>query len=118
MTLSTAEIEKFKKRLLGMKRDLEQQVSDLESKPADFGDDVDALDEEKNEAETFGSQLGVAQALRERLANVSAGIQRIEHGDYGKCEKCGGAIENSILEIDPETRFCQQCKLNMGLAKK
>ena len=111
MNLSTSETQKFKKRLEGMKQDLEKQVTELESKPADFGDDVDALDEEKNEAEAFGSQLGVARALRERLANVLSALQKIEQGVYGVCENCQGQIEPSILDIDPETRFCKACKL-------
>lgn len=80
-------------------------------KPTDFGSDVDEYDEEADEAEEFGNQLAVAQGLKGRLAEIDIAISKIHSKTYGVCEKCGKDIEEEILSIDPESRFCKSCKM-------
>ena len=80
-------------------------------KPVDFGNDIDHQDEETDEAEEFGNQLAMAQGLKDRLDEIDLALSKIQNGRYGICEKCGGKIEPEILDIDPESRLCKDCKL-------
>ena len=80
-------------------------------KPVDFGSDIDHFEEESDEAEEVGNQLAVAQDLKTRLDDIEVAIEKIKVGNYGKCEECGATIEEEILEIDPESRLCKNCKL-------
>ncbi|HUL45325.1 MAG TPA: TraR/DksA C4-type zinc finger protein [Bacteroidota bacterium] len=38
-------------------------------------------------------------------------LQRIEKGEYGRCETCGKLIEKERLEAVPHARQCLDCKL-------
>ena len=80
-------------------------------KPVDFGSDVDSFDEEADEAEEVSNQLAIANDLKGRLSEIDIALAKIASGKYGVCEKCGEAIEEEILDIDPESRFCKKCKL-------
>ena len=79
-------------------------------KPEDFGSDVDDFDEVKNEVESFGNRLAMAQTLKARVSEIDSALRRIASGVYGVCETCGKKIEEKILEISPESRLCQSCK--------
>jgi RNA polymerase-binding transcription factor DksA len=80
-------------------------------KPVDFGTDVDHFEEESDEAEEMGNQLAVAEDLKKRLEDIVEALEKIKNGGYGICEKCKKEIELEILEIDPESRLCKNCKL-------
>ncbi|HEY4475527.1 MAG TPA: hypothetical protein VJB92_02280 [Candidatus Paceibacterota bacterium] len=104
--------EIFKAKLLAIKADLEKQIKELESKPPEFGSDIDHFEEEADEAEAFGTNLGTAQALRGRLSDVNRALEKLSEGTYGVCEKCGKKIEDGVLEVDLESRYCRTCKVN------
>jgi DnaK suppressor protein len=80
-------------------------------KPPEVSNDVDAFDEETDEADTLSGQLAVAQDLKNRRADIELALQKIETGKYGICEKCKNEIGEEILSVDPESRFCKSCKL-------
>ncbi len=79
-------------------------------KPTEFGNDVDHFDEEADEAEELGNQLAVAHDLKNRLDDIDVALGKIREGKYGACERCGKPIEAAILDIDPESRLCKDCK--------
>jgi DnaK suppressor protein len=78
--------------------------------PVDFGSDIDHFEEESDEAEELGNQLAIAQDLKKRLDDIEVALEKIREGKYGICEKCGREIETEILDIDPESRLCKNCK--------
>jgi DnaK suppressor protein len=78
-----------------------------EEKPVDFGSDIDHEDE----PEDVGNRLAVANDLKNRLSEIDIALGKIHDGTYGVCEKCDKAIEPEILEIDPESRFCKEHKV-------
>lgn len=55
----------------------------------------------------------MSQALNQRreieLQKISSALQRIESGDYGYCVKCGEAIAEKRLKLDPSTPLCIGC---------
>ena len=101
--------DELKRKLLSTQGELEAQIKELE-KPADMGSDVDAFDEETDEAEEDSANAGMLQPLKERYERIKDALTKIERGAYGGCEQCGKDIEVAILNVDPESRFCKECK--------
>jgi RNA polymerase-binding transcription factor len=50
-------------------------------------------------------QSGARAALRD----VHAALWRMDEGAYGRCTRCGGAVEIERLEILPQTAMCLPC---------
>ena len=68
------------------------------------------LDEEADEAEEMTTNFALRAGLKGRLNAVNKALEKIEKGEYGKCEKCGGEISGEVLEVDPESELCKTCK--------
>lgn len=102
-----------KTRLEALKGELEKEIKELEEKAPEFGSDTDHFEEETSEAEEYSKNLGIAKALRGRLANVETALEKLAAGTYGKCETCGMALSGKMLETDPESRYCEMCKFKM-----
>ncbi|HEX5418234.1 MAG TPA: TraR/DksA C4-type zinc finger protein [Chloroflexota bacterium] len=69
--------------------------------------------EEENHAE-IGGRYAVSptcqeETVRDRLADVTAALRRLDEGRYGNCEGCGSQIELSSLLEAPWTRYCAGC---------
>ncbi|MEU6731964.1 TraR/DksA C4-type zinc finger protein [Streptomyces physcomitrii] len=46
---------------------------------------------------------------REQLAALDLALERLDHGDYGRCEECGRTIPAGRLEVRPAARTCVEC---------
>jgi DnaK suppressor protein len=55
---------------------------------------------ERGEAEVLAGQL------QDSLREVARALDRLESGNYGRCEVCGVEIQPARLEAMPATRFC------------
>ncbi|HWN98966.1 MAG TPA: hypothetical protein VNS63_06800 [Blastocatellia bacterium] len=55
-------------------------------------------------------EFGHRGALRQRILQIDQAIERIKLGTYGRCVKCGRAIESMILAEEPEVSFCLVCQ--------
>lgn len=110
--LSQEEKNGFKEKLERAKKDISAEIENLSAHDGvqDFGSDVDHGDEEADEAEEFGNQLGIVQALKERLNDVEHALAKFEKGTYGVCENCGMEIDKELLAAAPESRLCRACK--------
>jgi RNA polymerase-binding transcription factor DksA len=47
--------------------------------------------------------------LQTRLRRIDDALDRLMSGSYGICSKCGLAIQESRLELDPATALCLDC---------
>jgi RNA polymerase-binding transcription factor DksA len=105
--------EKLKEYQTKLEKERRLMIEEIKKNetPVDFGSDIDHFEEESDEAEEAGNQLAIAQGIKGRLDDVEAALEKIKEGKYGVCEKCGGNIEEEILDIDPESRLCKSCKL-------
>lgn len=109
--ITKEKLGELKKRLEEGREMLMKKIThDTEVVP-EFGSDVDSGEEEADESEAFVNQRAEVPLLKERLSAVESALRKIEGGTYGKCEKCGVEIEEEILEIDPESRLCKNCKM-------
>jgi DnaK suppressor protein len=50
----------------------------------------------------------LAQA-QERLAELDRALERLDRGDYGRCEACGEPIPAERLEVRPAATTCVRC---------
>ena len=56
------------------------------------------------------AHLGAMLArAREQLVDLDLALERLERGDYGRCEVCGEAIPVERLDILPAVRTCVGC---------
>ena len=52
-------------------------------------------------------------ALAEELLETDAALERIEQGNYGRCDRCGGAIGRQRLLALPAARLCIECSAKL-----
>lgn len=87
-------------------------MKELETHKAmpDFGSDV-GPDEETDESEEYGNVMSIVQTLKNRLSDIETALKKINNGKYGICEDCGKKISEELLEINPESKLCKDCKM-------
>lgn len=58
----------------------------------------------------------IEERLDYEISEIDHALERIERGEYGKCEKCGKTMSDDRLEILPATRYClEHAPLHIGL---
>ncbi len=107
--LTKEQLEQLKEQLTEQRETLAERLAQ-QNPNVDFGDDVDAGDEEADEAEAFATVLGISQVEKEHLLDVEHALDKIRKGTYGKCEHCGAAISHEVLAVEPASRLCKSCK--------
>ena len=74
---------------------------------------ADADDEHDPEGSTLSAQWsharGIAESLRARLEETDAAVDRLEHGVYGTCVRCGRPIAPGRLDARPSAELCIEC---------
>lgn len=108
--MNKEELKKIEEKLLEEKKGIETNLKRFESE-LDFGDDVDHMEEESDEIEETASFMSVKENQDKRLKQIENALKKIQNGTFGTCEECGGKIEEEILDIDPESSLCKQCKI-------
>ncbi|MEW2305463.1 TraR/DksA C4-type zinc finger protein [Streptomyces sp. NPDC006655] len=73
-----------------------------------------AIDDEHDPegASTAFERAHVAALLsqaREHLDDLDHALERLERGDYGRCEQCGEPIPTGRLEVRPAAKTCVSC---------
>ncbi|MET8893557.1 TraR/DksA family transcriptional regulator [Streptomyces albogriseolus] len=73
-----------------------------------------AIDDEHDPegASTAFERAHVAALLsqaREHLNELDHAMERLEGGDYGRCEQCGEQIPTERLEVRPAAKTCVGC---------
>src|SRR3954471_6732160 len=116
--MTRAEIDKFRRRLLALKKRLGGDLSEMEAEalrpiggesggglsdvpvhPADLGT------ENYEEELTLDLIENEDQILRE----INDALARIEQGTFGRCENCHREISSERLEALPYARYCIRC---------
>ena len=72
------------------------ELSSFDQHPADMASET--FEREKDAA--------ILTRLRDQQGEVEAALERLDAGDYGSCEECGGPIGDERLEAFPTARFC------------
>jgi DnaK suppressor protein len=51
----------------------------------------------------------LAEPLRRELVEIERALQRIDEGNYGLCQACGGPMGMQRIRAIPEARYCVSC---------
>jgi DnaK suppressor protein len=101
-------LEQERERLQSVRRDLRGdpettadatslgELSTYGQHPGDIGTEV--FEHEKN--------VSILEQIEAELSDVDAAMERLEAGEYGRCQACGKQIEPARLEQRPFARFC------------
>ena len=106
-------VKKYEEVLKKNEVELQKKLGEFKN-ITDMGSDTEGelLEEEADEAEELVINAGEKQILKERLADVQGALRKIAAGSYGKCEKCGEMIENEVLDLVPESKYCRVHKMS------
>lgn len=103
-------IRKMEQRLINrrsaIRRVLAGDVNSLNSlKDTGVGDEIDAT--LFNEQAEIESQL--AEVESRELGRIDAALEKIRHGNYGRCDTCGQSIKADRLQAVPYATECISC---------
>lgn len=106
----------FTKIQAALQAELESTDAQLSEHGVDPDDDVVDVEVDEGFADSAqatterGELLALVEQLKQHRQQVAHGLQRIESGDYGSCEKCGKEIPFERLEALPSASLCVSCK--------
>lgn len=99
--------QQLRARLLGDKTRLEKDLEAIN--PANLTAPNDE-EEQADEVEEMASRIALTEVIRRRLRRIKVALGKMQNKTYGACEACGKRIEEKLLEVDPESRYCKACK--------
>lgn len=59
--------------------------------------------------EDYNLQNEKVETLEGRLKDINSALEKIENGNFGKCEICGNQIEEDRLSANPAAKTCKVC---------
>lgn len=101
-------LKQLRDRLLGDRDRLEKELEAVS--PANLTATPGDEEEQADEVEEMAGRVALAEVIRRRLKRIRSALSKVQNKTYGICENCGKEIEEKLLEIDPESRYCKECK--------
>ncbi len=109
--LTPQRLDRLRGYLLEQQATLQQQVSTLTD--ASQESNVGLGNHMAEDATAAFDQAASVSLLRGHvlaLQLVEAALHRMEHGTYGKCDRCGDDIDFARLKAVPEATLCLHCQ--------
>jgi RNA polymerase-binding protein DksA len=111
--MMNTEVTLYREKLLALRASLLGDITHMEddslqdhAKTISIPTDKEEIGSDNSDQELTLTLLGSDENI---LDQVEAAIQRIEGGDYGRCEKCGEAIPKNRLDAIPYAADCVRC---------
>jgi DnaK suppressor protein len=116
MALDKQTLLELKEKLIQEKTQLREELGRI-AKPIkntnDFNTKFDEIgtgeDENASEIEEYADNLALETNLESQLKDIDIALEKIERGEYGKCEKCGAEISLERLMAYPAAKKCTNC---------
>lgn len=99
--------------LEALKRRLNEDVATLRQTDGDrtpYGGDFESLVTAAQLASQQETDELLRRRLERRLSDIEKVSKRVEQGQYGVCESCGGEIPAERLAAVPDTTMCVPCQ--------
>jgi len=118
MTLSPDKLEFFRllltQKINELLEDAEKTVADMTDSKENYPDPTDraSLESDRN------FELRMRDRERRLIAKMQEAIKRIDDGEFGVCEVCGGPISEKRLVARPVTTLCIDCKTKQEKMEK
>lgn len=90
--------------------------AELEEQRQFRAEQIERLGTDADEAIRSGDDVrlevtrSLTAAAQTALAEINAALRRLDAGEYGVCEDCGGSIPLERLEVLPTSRLCMPCQ--------
>lgn len=113
----------FKKKLLEDKKEVLNTIdyeedSGLHSSLQEYYSELSIYDNHPADiaSETFEMemQFNLEENEKRHLQEINDAIEKIDHGTYGICDKCGSSIAIARLDVIPYTPICAKCSEDMS----
>lgn len=98
----------YKKRLLDMKRVINDRISAIDRDIRHEGMTADWA-EQASERENDEVLESLGNSSEQELLMINYALKRIEDGSYFHCDECGEEIPPARLELLPFTAHCVDC---------
>ncbi|HEX2225645.1 MAG TPA: TraR/DksA C4-type zinc finger protein [Candidatus Binatia bacterium] len=96
-----------------LQRERRRLIEQLRRNDASFEQITGTREAERDEHAQEERDTRVLENLDERqqrrVADIDAALARIEGGNFGRCQKCGGAITQQRLLSNPTATLCNDC---------
>lgn len=111
LDMTQEELKKYKEGLEVNKKEIEELIAKTPL-VEDMGSDTEgtSFDQEADEAEAMVNNNAIRTTLKEKLTAINKALEKIDQGQYGKCDKCDGEIDKKTTEAAPESCICKNCK--------
>lgn len=103
--------DKFEAKLLEMRKEILHVIKKemKEGREGEAGEGRDTYDIASDERDREINLL-LGDRDRKKLQLIEDALGRIEKGEYGECDECGGDIVSGRLDAMPFTRLCVTCQ--------
>ena len=103
--------DKFQSKLLEMRKEILRVIKQdmKEGREGEAGEGRDTYDIASDERDREINLL-LGDRERKKLQLIEDALHRIDTGEYGECEECGGEIVTGRLDAMPFTRLCVTCQ--------
>jgi DnaK suppressor protein len=109
--MNTAQLERFRKKLLEKRKELIKEVQSSSSSSMETGSDgIQDIADQASSAYTKEFLLSVGDEERRILKQIDIALDKIKKGSYAKCEHCKSPISLKRLEALPFAQLCIACK--------
>jgi DnaK suppressor protein len=115
--MSTADLERFRAALVGLRSRLTGDVSHLkeetlreraQAQGTGLSPVADAADQ-GNDLYEYEFNLSLLRNQEQTLNEIREALDRINSKTFGRCEECHEVIPRPRLQALPYTRFCVSC---------
>jgi RNA polymerase-binding transcription factor DksA len=116
--MTQAELDNFRQQLLELRRRLRGDVSHLTSEALrkTGGEASGSLSNTPIHMADLGTDnfeqeftLGLIQNEEQALDEITAALDRLQQGTFGRCEECHKDIPRARLQALPYARYCVEC---------
>ena len=106
----TGKKKKFYDELIRLREELTNQLQSHSSSRSYHGEPGEDLADIGSENFSRDTDLSLMSEEGRKIMLVNEAIERLIHGDYGKCFDCGCDIAEGRLEALPYAKLCIKCK--------
>lgn len=104
--------DKIKNNLLRQQKEVEAELKEAEQDDPIMHDGLAESNEPGTASwmeDVHSQSMALRDNLKQMLGKIQTALLHLNKGDYGKCEKCGKAIETARLEAMPTASYCIAC---------
>ncbi len=102
------QVQAYRDQLLRLDGQLDTAIDHLEEEIAVGG--MSAGESDPFTRRSIDAELEIERNEEGIQHMVKAALNRIEHGNFGVCEDCGGKIAKARLDALPYTPYCIECE--------